>query len=79
GTPSPSRGRPPRPSPHAVLGVKPGATVSEVRAAYREKAMEYHPDRVATLAPEFKRIAEQRMRDINAAYEELLRLAAAQR
>lgn len=81
--PPPSRPKPapapPKPSPHAVLGVAPTATVSEIRAAYREKAKEYHPDRVATLAPEFKRMAEQRMRDINAAYEELLRLAAAQR
>lgn len=77
--PPPKPAAPPKPSPHAVLGVPPGATVSEVRAAYREKAKEYHPDRVATLAPEFRRIAEQRMREINAAYEELLRLAAAQR
>lgn len=77
--PKPKPAAPPKPAPHAVLGVKPDATVSEIRAAYREKAMEYHPDRVASLAPEFKKMAEQRMRDINNAYEELLRLAAAQR
>lgn len=67
---------PPKPSPFEVLGLKPDATVSEIRSAYRDKAMEYHPDRVATLAPDFQKLAEQRMRSINEAYEALLRMAA---
>ena len=66
----------PKPSPFEVLGLKPDATVSEIRAAYRDKAMEYHPDRVASLAPDFQKLAEQRMRAINEAYEALLRMAA---
>ena len=65
-----------KPSPFEVLGIKPDATVSAIRAAYRDKAMEYHPDRVASLAPEFQKLAEQRMRAINEAYEALLRMAA---
>jgi DnaJ-domain-containing protein 1 len=31
---------------------------------------EYHPDRVAGLAPEFMVIAEQRAKEFNAAYAE---------
>lgn len=31
-------------NPWAVLGLKPGATPAEIKAAYRQKAMEHHPD-----------------------------------
>jgi hypothetical protein len=34
--------------PFAVLGVKPGATREEIRAAYFALAKSYHPDRYAT-------------------------------
>lgn len=74
--PPPAQKRVAKATPHEVLDLKPGATVSEIRVAYREKALEYHPDRVATLGPELQRLAEQRMRLINEAYEELLRMAA---
>jgi hypothetical protein len=36
----------PRPvDPHALLGVAPGASLEEVKAAFRKKALEHHPDR----------------------------------
>ena len=31
----------------------------------------YHPDKVAGLAPEYYAIAEQKMKDINAAYAQI--------
>jgi len=34
-------------------------------------AQQYHPDKVATLAPEFRELAERRMKEINTAYDEL--------
>jgi hypothetical protein len=38
--------RAPRPvDPHALLGVAPGASLEEVKAAFRRKALEHHPDR----------------------------------
>jgi curved DNA-binding protein CbpA len=33
----------------------------------------YHPDKVAFLAPEFRELAERKMKEINAAYQQLLR------
>jgi hypothetical protein len=63
-------------SAYETLGVSVGASQAEVVAAYRQMAMMYHPDRLSGLAPEFVELAEERMKEINAAYEELKRHAA---
>lgn len=52
--------------PYAVLGVSPGATDDEIAKAYRAMARKYHPD----LHPGDK-TAEAKMKEINAAYEEI--------
>ena len=61
------------PSPYEVLEVNPGASREEITAAYRRLVQQYHPDIVANLAPEFREVAERRMKEINAAYEQLKR------
>jgi DnaJ like chaperone protein len=66
---------PPKRPSHTVLGVRPAATPDEVTAAYRELAQLYHPDKVASLAPEFRELAELRMKEINAAYREMTKKA----
>lgn len=63
-------------SAYETLGVSVGASQAEIVAAYRQMAMMYHPDRLSGLAPEFVELAEERMKEINAAYEELKRHAA---
>lgn len=55
-----------------VLGVGTDATREEILTAYRKMARMYHPDRVEGLGPEFKELAERRMKEINAAYAELV-------
>ncbi len=55
----------------AELGLKPGASAAEIKAAWRKLSLENHPDRVAHLGEEFRKLAEERMRRINAAYDEL--------
>ena len=57
--------------PYAVLNVAPDATPVEVTAAYRKMAQMYHPDKVAGLAPEFREIADRKMKEINAAYAQI--------
>lgn len=67
-----ANGGPKRPA-HEVLGVKPNATRVEVTAAYHELAQMYHPDKVASLAEEFRELAELRMKEINAAYRSMIK------
>lgn len=60
-----------RRSPHDILGISPGASMSEVRAAYHRIARLNHPDKVSGLAPEFQELAEHRMKVITEAYRKL--------
>ncbi|GAH62533.1 unnamed protein product, partial [marine sediment metagenome] len=42
-----------------------------IRSAYRKLAAQYHPDRVDNLGEEFVRVAEEKFKRINEAYEEI--------
>jgi DnaJ like chaperone protein len=55
----------------SVLGLARGASADDAKRAWRQLSMENHPDRVAHLGDEFRQLAEERMRKINAAYETL--------
>ena len=56
-----------------VLGIGPGASVEEIKAAYRQLSLQYHPDKVASLGPEFVKVAEEKFKAIQQAYEEVRR------
>jgi DnaJ-class molecular chaperone len=64
-------GRPP--NPHAVLGLRRGASPEEIAQAYREQMKLYHPDRVAGLGEELQRVAHEKTVEIQRAYDELTR------
>jgi curved DNA-binding protein CbpA len=64
--------------PHDVLGVQPGASPEEVRAAWRKLARQHHPDLTAD-EPDAARRATRRMAEINAAYAALTRGDGAKR
>lgn len=61
--------------PHLVLGVEPGASVEEVKAAHRRLVRDHHPDALTArgVPIDLVRIAEGRMAAINAAYEQILK------
>ena len=56
---------------YQVLGVRPSAPTSEIRRAYRALAYRLHPDRQAGSTPAEQRLAERRMREVNAAWTTL--------
>jgi uncharacterized membrane protein YkvA (DUF1232 family) len=57
--------------PHAVLGVRRGASRQEITHAYREQMKLYHPDRVADLGDELREVAHRKAVEIQRAYEVL--------
>ena len=59
--------------PYAVLGVARDASEEEIKAAYRKLARRYHPDRYAN-DPEGARAAEEKMKEINEAYDAVTRM-----
>jgi DnaJ like chaperone protein len=54
---------------YAVLGLEPGADMEAIKKAYRKLSMTYHPDKVRHLGDEFRKVAEEKMKEINAAYD----------
>ena len=54
---------------YAVLGLEPDASDEDIKKAYRKLSMQYHPDKVSHLGTEFRKIAEEKMKEINAAYD----------
>jgi hypothetical protein len=59
--------------PYEILGLKPGVSHEEIRAAYHRAAQAYHPDKVSHLGPEFQELAGKKFIKIQQAYEALTR------
>ena len=59
-------------NPYSVLGVSPNATDEEIKQAYHDLARKYHPDKYRD--SELADLAGEKMKEINAAYEEIQRL-----
>ncbi|MCB4807440.1 TerB family tellurite resistance protein [Tamlana sp. 62-3] len=56
---------------YKVLEIEKSATVDEIKKAYRKMAKKYHPDRVIHLGKEHQEGAEEKFRQVQAAYEQL--------
>ncbi|SMX32695.1 molecular chaperone DjiA [Actibacterium lipolyticum] len=61
------------PDPYSVLGVEAGASMEEIRAAWRAAVRETHPDRMIArgVPEEAVKLAEKRLIAINKAWEEI--------
>ena len=56
-------------SSYTILETQPSATNSEIKRAYRKMANKYHPDKVAHLGDDLRKIAEEKFKAINNAYQ----------
>lgn len=57
-----------------VLDLKPGASLLEIKQAYRNLSMFWHPDRAPNYNPQLQKMAEEKMKMLNEAYEVLSNL-----
>ncbi len=60
-----------RMDPYTLLGVSPGASAAEIKAAYKRAVALYHPDKVAHLGKEFQELAHKKLLAIHEAYHAL--------
>lgn len=56
---------------YKVLEIPINASSAEIKKAYKRMAIKYHPDKVAHLGEEAKKIATERFKVINEAYDSL--------
>ena len=61
-----------KPDAYNVLGVNRGASIDEIKGAYRKLAAKYHPDKVEHLGDEFRVLADKKFKEIQEAYQELV-------
>jgi hypothetical protein len=59
---------------YRVFDLPETASNAQIDRAYRKLMSQYHPDRVAGAAPELRKLAEQKSREINAAYDRIQKL-----
>ena len=55
-------------SPYEILGLPPSASVAEIKAAYRKRVKECHPDLFAGMDQQARELAERWTKALNAAY-----------
>lgn len=56
---------------YKILEIDKSATIDEIKKAYRTMAKKYHPDKVIHLGKEHQKGAEEKFRQVQAAYEQL--------
>ena len=57
--------------PYELFQVPREATKGEIESRYRELVKQYHPDRVAHLGPDLRKLAHEKMLEIQQAYSVL--------
>ncbi len=62
---------PARLSPAEILGVRPAASLAQLKTAYRSRIKECHPDLFAAMDEPARALAEEWTKSLNAAYESL--------
>jgi len=56
---------------YEVLEVGNSASDAELKKAFRRLAMKYHPDKVSHLGEDFKKVAHEKFRKVQEAYDQI--------
>ncbi len=56
---------------YRVLGVTKDSTDEEVRKAYKQMALKYHPDHVTSLGEDIRKAAEEKFKEVNQAKDRI--------
>lgn len=60
-----------RENPFTVLGIEENASEEQIKSAYREQTKRNHPDLVTHMSGDFQKLAEEKLKKINWAYQEI--------
>tara|TARA_B000000477_G_scaffold68117_1_gene57124 strand:- start:1636 stop:2370 length:735 start_codon:yes stop_codon:yes gene_type:complete len=58
-------------SDYTILELKPNASDSELKKGYRKMAAKYHPDKVNHLGNDLRKLAEEKFKSVNEAYQNI--------
>jgi len=58
-------------SAYKILEIDTTASEDDIKKAYRRMAMKYHPDKVAHLGEDFKKVANEKFRKVQDAYDQI--------
>jgi DnaJ like chaperone protein len=61
-------------SSYKILGVDENSSNEEIKKAFRKKAVEFHPDKVANLGSDIQQAAKEKFQNINDAYNKIKKI-----
>jgi DnaJ like chaperone protein len=56
---------------YKILEIEPTSSDEDVKKAYRRMAMKYHPDKVSHLGDDFRKVAQEKFRKVQNAYDQI--------